>query len=158
MELVITGFAGESGCRKIYQNEEMREKLLGRYPKSFFRVWEKEEEERVSFENCKGITDYALCAPDGVYGALWRLLKKNCLGASYSERLIPVTQQTIEVCEFFSLNPFRVEAENTGLFLCEDAGPLKARFPEAVTIGYTEKGPAIRRTDGENVSYLRKSE
>lgn len=160
MELVITGYAGESGSLRIYQNEESKKKLLDRYPKSFFDVWEEKlgsEPDYVTWGHCKGVVSCELCSPGGVYGALWTLLRKEGLGASFSQRLIPVRQQTVEICEMTGADPYRLEAANTCLWLCEDSGPLKKHFPQAVTIGYTEPGPAIKRIDGAVTAYLRKS-
>lgn len=156
MELVITGYAGESGCRGMYQNEEIRKKLLDRYPQSFFVVWEKDENPAPNGD-IPGVIDCENCGDGGVYGALWRLLKRQRQGAQFSQRAIPVRQQSIEVCETEDLDPYRVPAENTVIWLTKDASELKKRFPEAQTIGFTEKGPAIVRTDGEHPAYLRKS-
>ena len=156
MELVITGYAGETGSRDIYQNKEQREKLLDRYPKSFFRVFEEPEEDCVTWGNVKGVQDVESAAGGGVYGAMWRILKRNGMGASYSQRLIPLRQQTVEICEMFGLDPYRLSSENCAVWLCTDAAPLKAHFSRAVSVGYTEKGPAIRRMDGETIAYLRK--
>ena len=158
MELVVTGFAGESGSRFVYTDKESRKKLLDRYPKSFFGVFE----EAASAEKQTEIP--ACTAPDsedakegGVFGAIWRLLKRNGLGAEFSQRAVPVRQQTIEICEMFSLDPYRMESEGCRVWLVSDMGRFLKTYPEAVTIGHTEKGPAIKRTDGEAVAYLRKS-
>lgn len=163
MELVITGFAGESGSRLIYSDKESKKKLLERYPKSFFAVFE----EDVPGDPASDPAAFTLApanAPDsedasegGVFGALWRLLKRNGKGAEFSQRAIPVRQQTIEICEMFSLDPYRLEAAGCRVWLVSDMGAFLKEHPDAFVIGHTVKGNAIKRTDGETEAYLRKS-
>lgn len=110
----------------------------------------------------KGATDLEDAAEGGVFGALWRLLKRNRLGADFSQRAIPILQQTVEICETFGLDPYRLESEGCAVWLCEDASGLfevakKAGVP-CERIGFTAKGPGIRRTDGAAVAYLRRPE
>lgn len=158
MELIVTGFAGDSGSRSLYKNAENEKKLLDIYPKSFFGVWKENlySEDYTEIEGIPGVKDFESCEEGGVYGAMWRLLKRNSLGASFSLKKIPVRQQTVEVCEMLSLDPMRLSSEGVYIAVCEDAAELKKRFTGAVTIGYTEKGPAIKRIDGGSISYLRK--
>jgi len=174
LELLVTGHAGESGSRRIYLNEETRKKLLDRYPQSFFVVLGESDSAETElsampgspgtndFSKLPGITDSESAREGGVLGALWRLLKRNRLGADYDQRQIPVLQQTIEICETFGLDPYRLEATSCRVYLCEDPGPLyqAARDFSVVChrIGSSRKGPAIRRIDGAAVAYLRKPE
>ena len=69
-------------------------------------------------------------------------------------------QQTVEICEMYSLNPYRLTAASCAVWITEDAGTVLslaagAGVPSAV-IGYTAKGAAIRRTDTEADSSLRR--
>ena len=147
MKIAVTGGAAESFCRRVYEDPNNRKKLLDRYPKSFFDLYLQEKEENavplfaVDFE----------CAKDGgVFAALWRLLKRNRLGGCFSQRAIPVSQQAIEVCEYFGIDPYRAESDGCYVLLADEVR-------EGMTvIGETEKGPAIRRTDGEAIAYLRR--
>lgn len=158
MELVITGFAGESGSRFVYTDKESRKKLLDRYPKSFFGVLEEINfDEKAEDVSVSAAPDFEDAKEGGVFGAMWRLLKRNNLGAEFSQRAIPVRQQTIEICEMFSLDPYRMESEGCRVWIVSDMGKFLKVYPNAVTIGHTEKGPAIKRIDGEALAYLRKS-
>lgn len=157
----MTGYAGFSGSRKIYQNEETRKKLLDHYPKSFFTVLGEISPEPFP-EPVPGIKDRESALDGGVFGALWRLMKRNCLGAEFSQRAIPVKQQTVEICESFDLDPYRMESEGCILWLAEDPEPLRKKAAAAgvccVQIGFAHKGSAICRTDGASVAYLRRPE
>lgn len=98
----------------------------------------------------------------GVLAALWRLLKANKSGGMYAQKSIPVLQQTIEVCEMFSLNPYRLHAPGCRVWLSSDTGELARAAATAGVplnvIGFTSKGVAIRRTDTEGDSSLRRPE
>jgi len=160
LELLVTGNAGFDGSRKIYQIEDTRKKLLEHYPKSFFAVFgEKYPELPLEI---KGTADSESAAEGGVFGAMWRILKRNRLGADFDQRRIPVLQQTIEVCEMFGLDPYRMESENCTVWLAEDASGLfdaaKNAGISCKAIGFTTKGPAIRRMDGASIAYLRRPE
>jgi len=160
LELVVTGDAGLSGSRKIYQNEDTRKKLLEHYPKSFFAVFGENFPEMPL--EIKGVIDRESAADGGVFGAMWRILKRNRLGADFDQRKIPILQQTVEICEMFGLDPYRMESETCAVWLAEDAsGLFNAAENEKIScrvIGFTTKGPAIRRTDGAAIAYLRRPE
>lgn len=51
----------------------------------------------------------------GIYGALWQLGSKIKKGIKVNNADIPIKQETIEICEFFNLNPYMLEG--TGAFL-----------------------------------------
>ena len=53
----------------------------------------------------------------GIYAAMWKLLKARRLGAEYSQRAIPILQQTIEICETWSLDPYRLDSAGAGVWL-----------------------------------------
>ncbi len=169
MNIVVTGYAGLNGSLTIFKNEDCREKLLKRYPKSFFGVLENHPEHScrpAGLEKLflagreQGLAEDA--ADGGVLSALWRLLKKNHRGGCYSQKSIPVLQQTIEICEFFGINPYRLSAADCIVWLSEDAGLIAGEAAPAgvplSVIGFTSKGAAIRRTDTESDSSLRRPE
>ena len=98
----------------------------------------------------------------GVYAALWQLLKQNRCGAVYAQRAIPILQETIEICETFDLNPYRLYAKGCAVWLVETGGAVCAAaeavgLPAAV-IGYQASGAAIRRRDCPEDAFLRRPE
>ena len=198
MEIVVLGYAGESGSRRIFADMLLRERLLQRYPERFFRCFtelaetEQSETETAEAEAAKaGIAkveiakagtaeenmraakflrqccvpeeDFCEAADGGVFAALWRLLKeKRHTGAVFSQRAVPLRQQTVELCEYFDIDPFRLQAEGCFVCLLED-GARFCRRAEAAgfaasVIGYTEAGCAVKRIDGEETAYLRRPE
>lgn len=166
MKLLVTGLAGYESSRRMYLDEDVRKKLLERYSESFFDVLREPafpDSRKLFGPRLEEALSEGLCesgADGGVLAALWRLLKRNGLGARFSQRDIPVLQQSVEIAELFELDPYRMDAEGLYVWLTEDADPLlrqaeAAGLPAAV-IGRSTEGSAILRVDGEKESYLRR--
>ncbi len=166
MDIIITGYAGFDGSLSIYENEEYNREILEQYNSCFFGVFKTGrnliENERLGMKALfgkykeKGLAED--CSDGGVLKALWNILKLNKKGASYSQRLIPVMQQTIEICELYELNPYRLDSESCKVWLTDNSGEIISMANSiglpAVIIGYTEKGLAIKRVDGSETAYL----
>ena len=174
MEIVVTGYAGLYGSLQIYHEQRFRTKLLERYSESFFGVLERGDDPqseaarealRMRFAAASEAGTAADSADGGVLAALWRVCKQQRCGGVYALREIPVRQQTIEICEMFALNPYRLTAPGCVVWLTTDERDRRelidaaagAGVPSAV-IGYTAKGVAIRRSDTEGDSSLRRPE
>lgn len=101
-------------------------------------------------------------ANGGVLSAIWRVLKANKCGGRYSMADIPIRQQTIEICETFGLDPYRLYAPGLVVWLCKEKETailrclcLDTEYPFAL-VGYTTNGSAIWRVDTKKQSSLRK--
>ena len=169
MDIVATGFAGLEGSLKIYNCTEYREKLLNRYSKSFFRVFEKPDSlckdmQAIDslFKKEEAAGRAAASGRGGVLACLWEIMKENRCGGTYSQKDIPVLQQTVEICETFLLNPYRLWSPGCRIWLTQDTGAVMAAAEEsgipAAVIGYTGRMVKIRRTDIDVESSLRKPE
>ena len=179
MDIVVTGYAGFGGSIAIYNDKELGSRLKERYSESFFGVFGNAERTAVS-QDVKATESTGLSELDrlynsyreeglaedgaegGVLAALWKVLRNNHKGGIYALRDIPVLQQTVEVCEMYSLNPYRLYAPGCRVWISTDTGAV-ARAAAAAgvplnVIGFTSKGAAIRRTDTETDSSLRRPE
>ena len=106
----------------------------------------------------------------GVLAALWNLLSEDGVDEETGKRRspgpgcrfwldrIPLQQITVELCELFGLNPYRLAAEHcflavagSGFQLCED---LRARGLEAAVFGRIEKDKKRVRTDSREPAFL----
>ncbi len=59
-----------------------------------------------------------------MFGGLWQLAAENGVGLVADLKRIPVRQETIEVCEYFDLNPYELMAGGSLLILTENGGEL----------------------------------
>jgi len=80
----------------------------------------------------------------GVFGALWELAESAGVGLEIDLKKIPIRQETIEICEYFDLNPYKILSGGCLLIATEDGNGLvmeleKANIP-AVVIGKATEG------------------
>lgn len=122
-----------------------------------------------SIEMCAGIRERpAACRPDwealgateweeagegGIYTALWNLSGAYGTGFSVDLRKVPVKQGTIEVCERFGLNPYRLLSDGCVVLVSDNGGGLvrclEAEGTAAAVVGEVRAGIAREITYGE---------
>ena len=51
----------------------------------------------------------------GFLSALWKMAEASQVGLTVDFRKVPIRQETIEVCEIFDINPYRLESEGSVL-------------------------------------------
>lgn len=80
----------------------------------------------------------------GIFGGLWELAADNSVGLAADLKSIPVRQETIEVCEYFDLNPYELMAGGSLLITCANGGAMvRALMDEGISaavIGKITKG------------------
>lgn len=94
----------------------------------------------------------------GIYGALWELAEASGIGLEIDLKAIPIRQETVEICEYFGLNPYylissgcMLMAGDRGHDLVRELG--KAGIPAAV-IGKAVEGKARKILNGDEETYL----
>lgn len=63
-------------------------------------------------------------AGGGLFTALWELGEKLGMGCRIELNSIPIRQETIEVCEVFDINPYRLRGDGSLLIVTEDSKAL----------------------------------
>ena len=80
----------------------------------------------------------------GIFAALWEMAAAANVGLSIDLKNIPIKQHTIEVCEYFNLNPYMLRSGGTLLLACANGAriveQLKNAGVQAVVIGQTTAG------------------
>ncbi len=94
----------------------------------------------------------------GVFGGLWELAVAARVGLSVELKRIPVRQHTIELCEYYRLNPYKLHSGGNLLILCEDGPGLVDRAGQAgvraAVIGRAETGNDRTVSYDDEVRYL----
>lgn len=157
-DIVMTKWIGLEGTAVMASGSHRQ--LCERYPADLV-------EEAAEFFQYLPIAAEAACAvksgasylqmarEGGVFGGLWKLAADNGVGLVIDLKNIPVRQETIEVCEFFDLNPYELLAGGSLLITTVNGGELvrkleKSGIPAAV-IGHTTQGnDRIIRHDEES--------
>lgn len=107
-----------------------------------------------------GVTYMAEMGADGIFGALWRLGEENGVGLAVDLTRIRIRQETVELCEFFHENPYRMASEGSLLAVLPDGNALvqalaKRGIPAAV-IGRTRKENGRVLYNKEHIEYIGK--
>ena len=105
-----------------------------------------------------GVKAFCLPGDGGLYAALWDLSSAGGRGFDIDLRKIPLLQETVEVCEIWDLNPYRLDS--TGCILaaasCGEslAAQYRAMGKKAEVIGWFDRTKAGKIRSGETTAYL----
>ena len=79
-------------------------------------------------EHCEPtVIDYEQIGKGGILAALWKLCDRNKWGLKYSLRKIPILQGTIEIANYFDLNPYRLLTDKAFIIACSDECDCRGR-------------------------------
>lgn len=144
MDIVMTKWAGLEGTAIISaeKESELRAKFYGPLVdraldhKNYISVL---PESRIALEN--GAVAMHDATEGGVFGALWELGASAGVGMAVDLELIPLKQETIEICEHFDINPYKLISSGV-LLIITDQGrelveALKAEGIDGTVIGRT---------------------
>ncbi len=147
MDVVMTKWIGLEGTYLLAK--ERRNELLTRYPESMIdAVEEFEKYLSVVPEAATAIKSDVSSMHDvsegGIFSALWQLAESAGVGLEIDMKKIPVKQETIEICEFFGLNPYYFVSGGALLIVTENGYDLVNELAKqeimATVIGKTTDG------------------
>lgn len=105
-----------------------------------------------------GVTAFYAMGEGGVLSALWKMAEASGVGLRADLRRIPIRQETIEVCERFDLNPYRLFSRGAVLAGVKNASglteELNRRGIMAAAVGRACAGNDRLLFSGENARYL----
>ena len=142
MDIVATKWVGLEGTAILAKERE--EELRTRYAKPFidnakvFGQWMSIlPEAAVAMKS--GASAMHDVSEGGIFGALWELAESAGVGLEIDLKKIPIRQETVEICEFFDLNPYKILSGGCLLIGTTDGNGMvleleKAGIP-AVVIG-----------------------
>lgn len=144
MDIVATKWIGLEGTAILAS--EKYEALAGRFAKAFLEqakafyryipIW---PEAAVAVESGAGAMHDV--SEGGIYGALWDMAERAGVGLEIDLQRIPIRQETVEICEFFDLNPYKLLGGGCALIAAEDGESLVQAMERdnipAVVIGRT---------------------
>ena len=159
--VVMTKWMGLEGTAVLAQEKEAE--LLERYPfsittaaKGFEKYLPILPEAATALKS--GATAMHDMRNGGVFGGLYELAGRLGVGLSIDLKKIPVKQETIEICEFFDLNPYGLLSGGSLLIVAEDGDGMvkalqEAGIPAAV-IGRTTDNNDKVLYNGEEIRFL----
>lgn len=147
LDLVVAGTVGREGAAMLAA--EYTKRLEERYAPSYIETAKHlfddgsmtvvadilQEKEVVSVHDVR---------EGGIFAALWEMAAVANVGLSIDLKNVPIKQHTIEVCEYFNLNPYMLRSGGTLLLACANGAriveQLKNAGVEAAVIGQTTSG------------------
>lgn len=143
-DVVMTKWLGLEGTSLI-ASQRMKE-LASRYPlglveqaADFDRFLSSVPEAATAVQS--GVSAMQAVREGGVFGGLWQLAKANGVGLVIDLKQIPVKQETIEVCEFYDVNPYELLSGGSMLMITQGGTRLVSLLAEqgisAAVIGCT---------------------
>jgi len=94
----------------------------------------------------------------GIFGGLWEMAESSGVGLLIDLRKIPVKQETIEICNYFDINPYELISSGSMLMASKDGNKLKLELErigiEATIIGKCTDNNDRVLINGENKRFL----
>jgi hydrogenase maturation factor len=146
-EIVMTKWAGLEGTAIIAAARE--EELRTKYSSSFIDGAKKMINEisvvpEARIARAIGVTSMHDVTEGGIFGALWEIGAASKVGLEVDLKKILLKQETVEICEFYDLNPYMLISSGCMLMITDKANQLvdrlKAGGIAAAVIGRITEG------------------
>ena len=127
LDIVMTKYCGLGGTALLAGH--FTDELATRYPRRFIEraaefLVDTEKNEEGYLAMADGAVYVHAAAEGGVFGALWELAEFAECGLEIELPAIPILQETVEICEYFDVNPYQLRTEGVFLVLTEHGGRL----------------------------------
>ena len=160
-DIVITKWIGLEGTAILAKERE--EMLLKRFPRHMI-------DEAKTYEEMLSVIPEAATAmksnvsamhditEGGVFGALWEMAESAGVGLTVDLKELPVKQATVEICNFFDINPYELMSSGSMLIVTDKGHDLvreleKAHIHGAVVGKITDSNDRIV-VNGEETRFL----
>lgn len=162
-DIVITKWIGLEATTILAKEKE--EELRMRFPAGivdtamgFDRLLSVIPESRIAMAH--GVSAMHDITEGGVFGALWEMASGAGVGLEVDLKKIPIRQETVEICQYFDLNPYQIMSSGS-MMIAVDNGHELVRKLEAAgihgsVVGRTNSGNDRILRNGEDVRYLDK--
>lgn len=164
-EILLCGYAGLEGTLRIL--DEAEQELSGRFVPSFLRKTADLKQDIVTpgllLEACMEagwdhISAIRQIGSGGIFAALWEMAEESGIGMELDLRAISLKQETVEICEFFRLNPYQLTSAGSFLIATDSAERvievLEKAGARAGRLGVATAQKARVITSGEEIRYM----
>lgn len=146
-DILTSKWIGLEGTSIIAKEKEAE--LLQRYPMELVRTAQEFDRylsvlPEADIAVLSGVSAMHDVTEGGIFGALWEMAESSGVGLEIDLRKIPLKQETIEVCEFFHINPYELISSGCMLMASPDGNTLVRELEKAgvhaVVIGKATTG------------------
>lgn len=161
-DILLCGYAGLEGMLRVLADAQ--EELSGRFAGSFL-AQAKELSSQLADPRCmfslrQGLGPMYIrqVASGGIMAALWEMGEELESGLEIDKYAISFRQETIEICEFYRLNPYHLTSAGSFLIVTDKGEAvmdfLKQKGQKVSRLGYVKSGKARLIRTGEETGYL----
>ena len=160
-DLVVAGETGISGTLELICREW--DKLRTYFSESFLRMGVETlkncmiSEEDVFWKEA-GFSALYFTEEGGILSGLWKMAEASGVGLEVDLRSVPIRQETIEICEYFDVNPYYLYSAGALLVGTEHGEALVSHLAAqgifAAVIGRATGGKDRVIRNGEECRYL----
>ena len=167
-EIILCGTIGLEGILQILDEKE--DELGKRFVPTFIRQIKALKEQLFLDEAVRAAKEYTKesgtletfavqqIGSGGIFASLWELAEAAGIGLEIDMNQISIRQETVEICEYYQLNPYQMISTGGMLMVTEDgAGLMKVlekAGARAVRLGVTTAENARVITSGEEKRYM----
>ena len=146
-DIVVTKWIAIEGTSILAKEKESE--LSARYPRAIIEA-AKEMEQYLSVVSeaaiavKSGVNAMHDVTEGGIFGALWEMAEASGVGLEIDLKKIPIRQESVEICEFFGINPYELISSGSMLMASADGNKLVRELAEAgipaVVVGKATEG------------------
>ena len=161
-ELVVACPVALKGTSVIAKNK--KDKLAERFSAGFIQncvsLWDAYGAGSIVWKIAQEADASALYAmgEGGFLSALWKMAEASEVGLEADFRKVPIRQETIEVCEIFDLNPYKLQADGAVLIgICGGEALVQRLRNEgfmAEVIGQTKPGDDMEQITADILKFI----
>ncbi len=160
-DIVLLKWIGLEGTLRILREKE--EALKTRFVPAFLAQTESLSsqlfsEKEMLFAKEFGVSAMHPIGAGGILAALWELCESADMGMEVELKKMAIRQETIEICEFFHLNPYQLTSTGSVLIVTDRGEELVEHFQtegvQATLLGRTTKEKARVILGGEEKRFL----
>ncbi|MBP3663717.1 MAG: hypothetical protein J6J03_01010 [Tyzzerella sp.] len=160
-DIVLLKWIGLEGTFRVMREKE--EELSKRFVPTFLNQIQMLEPEIFSEKALFLAKDFGVSAmhqitSGGILAALWEFAESSDVGMEVDLKKMSIKQETVEVCEYFHLNPYQLTSAGSILIATDRGEELVAKFAEegiwATILGRTTVDKARVILGGEEKRYL----
>ena len=160
MDIVMTKAIALEGTSIIAK--EKYEELITHFPRGMIDKAAGFDEDILIVREARAIRDMAVAMHDvtegGIFGALWEMAEASNVGLDIDLKSIKVRQETIEICEYFGINPYKLISSGCLLIATANGDRVVEAITEqgieATIIGKATDSNDRRLINGEEVRFL----
>ena len=162
-DIVVTKWIGLEATTILAKERE--EELRKRFPAGivdtaigFDQYLSVVPESRIAMEH--GVSAMHDITEGGVFGALWEMASGAGVGLEVDLKKIPIRQETVEICQYFDVNPYQIMSSGSMMIAADDGYELVRKLEKAgihaSVVGRTNAGNDRILRNGEDIRYLDK--